>query len=425
MTSTLENRRGPVLSDGTKLSELINFDKREVSKRVLRDPEIYRLELKRIFARSWVAVGHTAEIPNAGDFVTRHIGQDSVIVTRGRDGEVSILLNACSHRGMEVCWADHGNQSNFKCPYHGWAFDTSGNLLGAPFEKEMYGGWDKSQFGLRKARVGIHRGRIFGNFDANAVSLEDWLGDAAYYLELPYGDTDPEMEVYETPRRFRVHANWKISSDNNSGDGYHALTLHRSLTEMGIGPSDVLRGLDVVKVSTAMGHGLYGFPKGIMGAPGDEGDKYSLEGRIFSMMLFPGSFGTGGASNHRMPTADGGSVLVADIGGVVPCGPGVFEMWSARMIEKGAPESVKMGMRAMAPLLDLGGVDDVESWPSIQRAAEGVVAEEQAMRYNAISGVNKPDGWPGPGDVYAGISKDDNQWNFWLRWFDLMTVDEA
>src|SRR5271170_5517310 len=208
--SVFETRTGPTLADGIPLRNLIDFNKREVALRVLSDPEIYRLELKRIFARSWIALGHVAEIPNVGDFVKRAIGEDQVIVTRGRDGEVSVLLNACSHRGMEICWADQGNQASFKCPYHGWVFDHAGNLLGAPFEKEMYGDWDKSQYGLRKARVGLFYGRIFANFDENAVPLDEWLDDAAYYLADPYNGQDPEMETFEEPRRFLVHSNWKI-----------------------------------------------------------------------------------------------------------------------------------------------------------------------------------------------------------------------
>src|SRR5271155_5494812 len=107
----LANRVGPILSDGTSVRELIDLDKCEVSMRVLNDPEIHRMELKRIWARSWVALGHVSEIPEAGDFVLRRIGQDPVIVTRTRDGDISGLLNVCAHRGMEVCWADEGNQS--------------------------------------------------------------------------------------------------------------------------------------------------------------------------------------------------------------------------------------------------------------------------------------------------------------------------
>jgi len=44
------------------------------------------------------------------------------------------------------------------------------------------------------------------------------------------------------------------------------------------------------------------------------------------------------------------------------------------------------------------------------------------MKYLSILGPSKPDDWPGPGTVHAGVTMDDNQWGFWLRWYDLMTV---
>ena len=76
-------------------------------------------------------------------------------------------------------------------------------------------------------------------------------------------------------------------------------------------------------------------------------------------------------------------------------------------------------------LPDLASVDDVEAWPSMQRTARGVVGAEQPLRYDARSGPTPPPGWNGPGLVYTGVSKDDNQWNWWRRWFELMTADEA
>ena len=42
-----------VLSDGFRLDDLIDVETREVSLRLLSDPEIYRQELRRIFARVW------------------------------------------------------------------------------------------------------------------------------------------------------------------------------------------------------------------------------------------------------------------------------------------------------------------------------------------------------------------------------------
>jgi phenylpropionate dioxygenase-like ring-hydroxylating dioxygenase large terminal subunit len=50
--------------------------------RVFNNQQIHDLELRRIFARSWVYIGHESEIPNRGDFATRYIGEDPFIFVR-------------------------------------------------------------------------------------------------------------------------------------------------------------------------------------------------------------------------------------------------------------------------------------------------------------------------------------------------------
>src|ERR1700733_795437 len=119
---------GPVLSDGTPLRDLVNLHTREVSMRVLADPEIYRLELDRIFTKNWQLVAHETEIPQPGDFVTRRMGNDQVIVARDMKGEVHVSLNMCTHRGMRVCRSDSGNARVHRCIYHGWGFWPGGGL---------------------------------------------------------------------------------------------------------------------------------------------------------------------------------------------------------------------------------------------------------------------------------------------------------
>jgi hypothetical protein len=38
---------------------------------------------------------------------------------------------------------------------------------------------------------------------------------------------------------------------------------------------------------------------------------------------------------------------------------------------------------------------------------------------------NRPDRWPDRGKVRAGFSRDDGQWSWWLRYFELMTAEEG
>ena len=77
------------------------------------DPRIFADEMERIFHRGWVFVGHESEIPRAGDFVTRSLGTQPVIMVRSTDGAVSVLLNRCMHRGTMVCAVDRGTTRAF------------------------------------------------------------------------------------------------------------------------------------------------------------------------------------------------------------------------------------------------------------------------------------------------------------------------
>jgi fatty-acyl-CoA synthase len=97
------------------------------------DPRIFEEELQRIFYRGWVFVGHESDIPRAGDFVTRRIGAEPVIMVRGKDGSVGVLVNRCAHRGTMLCPSERGHVRTFACPYHGWTYDLSGDLLGVPY----------------------------------------------------------------------------------------------------------------------------------------------------------------------------------------------------------------------------------------------------------------------------------------------------
>ncbi|HLN71622.1 MAG TPA: Rieske 2Fe-2S domain-containing protein [Streptosporangiaceae bacterium] len=106
------------------------------------DPEIFALERDRLFARSWVFLAHESEIPDPGDYVVRRVLADSFIVARDESGVVRVLFNMCLHRGMQVCRAEMGNASHFRCPYHAWTYRNDGRLAGLPFHAEAYGGED-------------------------------------------------------------------------------------------------------------------------------------------------------------------------------------------------------------------------------------------------------------------------------------------
>ena len=193
------------------------------------DPRIFDDELERIFHRGWVFVGHDSEIPRPGDFVTRHVGTEPVIMVRGKDGAVSVLVNRCMHRGTLVCPADRGNARTFSCPYHGWTYDISGELLGVPYPGG-YSAFDKSAHGLTRApRVSGYRGFVFASLSGNGRSLAEHLGSATRLIDRSC-DLSPAGEVELTAGwvKHRCAANWKALPENDS-DGYHLGFVHRAL----------------------------------------------------------------------------------------------------------------------------------------------------------------------------------------------------
>jgi phenylpropionate dioxygenase-like ring-hydroxylating dioxygenase large terminal subunit len=418
---------GPVLRDGTAVRDLIDLDRREVAMRVLSDPEIYRLELEHIFAKGWSGLAHVNEIPEVGDFVVRYIGEDKVIVTRTPAGDVSVMLNVCAHRGAQLCWAEEGNSKSFKCPYHGWAFDGTGNLLGAPLEKEMYGDWDKSQYGLRRARVEVRSGIIFATFDKSGRTLDQWLGTAAWYIN--HAGHEDRVPL-GPPMRFLVQSNWKTFIDQGSGDNYHVLSLHRALHEIGLladlpgsgGSRTTLRGWNQVVVSNPEGNTVFGLPGDPLAAPpAEDSESYlSFEDRLFAVTVLPQTVLW---SPYVYPSPDGSRLTGSALWQVEPKGPDSFVMVLQNFIDRDVPEPVKDILRHFITTQQGHVEDDFEANLALQRSAGGAVGQQQPMRYFAQGDTTKPDNWPGPGIFFTPPQRDDGQWLFWRRWLDLMTGD--
>lgn len=219
------------------------------------DEDIFRLELERIWYRTWVYVGHTSEIPNANDFVLKTIGLEEVVMTRDKDGAVHLLHNRCPHRGNRVVAERQGNARSFTCHYHGWNFTNDGALRGYPYPSG-YPGDKRKELGLGKvARMAIYRGFVFGSLAAEGESLEEFLGPAIATLDnVCMNSPEGEIEITAGFLQHKVKANWKLVVENET-DGYHPQVVHASIFEVadsGIGKLYEEKATSVVR---AFGHG--------------------------------------------------------------------------------------------------------------------------------------------------------------------------
>lgn len=234
------------------------------------DAGIWRRELKNVFHRSWQFVGHESELPEPGDYITRKMGVDEVIVARSESGEISVMLNSCTHRGTLLCKADVGNSANFRCGYHGWTFKNDGTLSGVPRGRELYGkSFDKSKLGLVRARVTSFYGLIFATFDHELCSFEDYVGDMSFYLQCLLDVSAAGTEAHNGAFRFTHLGNWKLEADNFAGDGYHLRHAHRAGFDLGLMGAQA-RPTEGVCIQFEHGHAL----RAQRSATGEEGVRF-------------------------------------------------------------------------------------------------------------------------------------------------------
>lgn len=212
----------------------IDLERGLVPRGIFGDAETYRLEQERIFGRCWLLLGHDTQIPNPGDYFTTRMGETPVIVCRDTNGTISGLINSCRHRGNAVTRNDAGNARTFTCPYHGWCYDLQGkrvdpgSLVGLPGHDTYYdGALDLTQWGLvHVPRIDAYRGLIFGSLDPEAVSLEEYLGEMRWGIDLIFDRAD--LAVIPGVPRWRIPCNWKLPSDNAAGDNAHVEITHRA-----------------------------------------------------------------------------------------------------------------------------------------------------------------------------------------------------
>ena len=212
-----------------KVEKLVEPDR--VHRSCYTDPDIFQLELERIYHRTWIYVGHESAVRKPGDYLTTQIGSQPMILTRARDGKVHVLYNACPHRGAMLCNELMGNAGDtFTCSYHSWKFNFDGTIHSIPAGE----GYDNTRFKIGEAcsnmkpaaRVESYRGFVFAALSADVPDLVSHLGEAKLAFD-DMCDRAPEGEVEVVPNCFRViqKSNWKIFMENQL-DAVHPSFTH-------------------------------------------------------------------------------------------------------------------------------------------------------------------------------------------------------
>ena len=197
------------------------------------DEQFYADEKEAVFRRNWLNVGRVDQLPRDGSYFTKELeflGQ-SIIVMRSMDGEVRAFHNVCSHRGNKLLWDEYPNEESsgmcrqIACKYHGWRYDTEGQVTYVHNAPEFFG-LDADRLALPPVHCDTWAGYVFINLeDEPSQSLRDFLGPDAVKLEsYPFEKMD-RTYTFETV----VNANWKLFMDAFQ-ELYHIPYVHGKVT---------------------------------------------------------------------------------------------------------------------------------------------------------------------------------------------------
>ena len=381
-----------------KTRELFDVAKAQIDRSIYVDEEIYQQELERVFGRAWLLIGHDSLVPNPNDFFLTYMGEDPVILTRDAKGKVHAFLNMCRHRGNRVARADDGNAKNFMCTYHGWTYSNDGKLVSVPgLQEAYYGELDVDKLGLVSvAQIDTYAGFVFATWDPQAPSLEDYLGDARWYLQAWFERREGGVELIG-PDKWIGPFNWKLSGDNFSTGAAHVAISHRSAMlaqakvsgrPMSSQASTVTVSPGSYSVSAADAHGFH-----MRSAPSWEELEPAIRGQTFNTTIGEYLVSIREEMEERLGTFRSRN-LWPTVGTIfpnfsilwtsntariwMPRGPYQTEVWSFGVLDREAPQDVKDATRVdFLRRFGPSGIfeqDDMDNWGQSTRISSSVRA---------------------------------------------------
>ena len=202
--------------------------------RYYTDPAIFELEKRNIFEKQWLYVCRAQDLPAPGRFVRASVGDENVIVVRGRDERLRAFLNVCRHRGATLCLTDSGDVGrSIRCPYHSWSYRLDGSMISAPNWQSMAAA-DKADYGLHPVHLAQWHGLVWLNLAENPPPLDEQVWPQ---LDYRLGGDRAKLTRYDLASLvvgkrvdYTVAANWKIIQENFQ-ECYHCATIHPELVD--------------------------------------------------------------------------------------------------------------------------------------------------------------------------------------------------
>ena len=199
----------------------VKAPKRTLNPHYYTDPEIYQIEMEKLFSQSWQFAGHASVIKEPGEYFTFDIAGESLFSVMGHDRKIRTFYNVCQHRAHRLVQGT-GKASLIVCPYHAWVYELTGKLRAGPNINAVEG-LEKSTICLTEVCTEIFLGFIFVNLNPNAKPMDSWFPNTRMEIEefVPHWADLVPLEWVDIPEK----CNWKVSIENYS-ECYHCPINH-------------------------------------------------------------------------------------------------------------------------------------------------------------------------------------------------------
>jgi choline monooxygenase len=187
------------------------------------DAAMAERERATVFA-GWQAVGRLDQLTGPGSFFTVEIAGEPIAVVRDGDGVLRAFHNVCRHRAAPVLCEPCGTATKLRCRYHGWTYDLTGKLRGAP-EFEGVADFDKADFGLVPMTVATWGPTFWVHPTAPHTPLGRFIAPL-FEKTTAFGI---ERMRWHARKSYDLNCNWKVYVDNYLDGGYHINYVHPGL----------------------------------------------------------------------------------------------------------------------------------------------------------------------------------------------------
>ncbi|VUC35327.1 unnamed protein product [Clonostachys rosea] len=213
----------------------------------------FQAERRAIFSKTWICVSHRGRFAKPGDYVAHELAGFRFFIILGKDDEIRTFHNICRHRAFPVTKKTSGSATVLGCKYHGWSYNTKGELTKAP-QFDDVPGFDKSKNSLFEIHTKVDgSGFIHINLTGDQEPVDSDPPNAVKIgRPARVSPTSQFIHSWEMEGKY----NWKAADPQRNGDDAPNPSqgiISRAFFTHGLTPAGQLRFFPLTTIYTKSG----------------------------------------------------------------------------------------------------------------------------------------------------------------------------